>query len=87
MFSRSLLAATNAWRKVDLNVDMVANMADSNMALMQLVFVEMGSQDEETMQVAKKCIVGLLKLSMKKRAYERFNMFLTQQIFLLRNNI
>ena len=62
-------------------------MADNNSALMQLVFVEMGSQDEDSMQIAKKCIVGLLKLSMKRQAYERFNAFLTHQIFLLRNNI
>ena len=48
-FARSILGATNAWRKVDLDIDTIVNLADANAGLMQLMFVEMRSEEQENL--------------------------------------
>lgn len=77
-FARCIIEVINSWRKVELPDETIINLPTRNASLMALLFKEMGSQDEDNLEAAKECIVGLLRLSMRRQSYSSFNQFLTK---------
>lgn len=63
---------------MELPDETIINLPTKNAPLMALLFNEMGSQDEDNLEAAKECIVGLLRLSMRRQSYSSFNQFLTK---------
>lgn len=86
-FAKNIIIVLNSWRKVELPDDTIMNLPKSNASLMALLFNEMSSKDEDNLETAKECIVGLLRLSMKRNSYKSLNQFLTEQILQLRSKI
>ena len=76
-FAKNIIAVLNSWRKVEVPDETIVNLSTKNASLMSLLFSEMASKDEDNLEAAKECIVGLYRLSMKRVAFESFHQYMT----------
>ena len=65
-FVENLIRVVNNWRKVELPDDTIISLPTNHTALMNLLFIEMSSKNEDNLETAKECIIGLLRLSTKR---------------------
>ena len=63
IFQKSLMDTFVAWLKLDLPAEVFDNLIAENGAMIDLVFQQLGADDDDNLQVATSVVVELMKNS------------------------
>ena len=77
-----------SWIRLSLPTEVYENMLVENAAMVDLIFQQLTSEDEDNLQVAVNCIVELMQLSrIQKNNFEAFRSVVMTKVQMLQDHV